>query len=42
LDRSRDREQGKDGEVKELDRRDPYGVAGSWLRVVSFLGESPS
>ncbi|KAK4038244.1 hypothetical protein C8A01DRAFT_37829 [Parachaetomium inaequale] len=34
---SRDREQGKDGEMKELDRRDPYGVAGSWLRVVSFL-----
>ncbi|KAK4244563.1 hypothetical protein C7999DRAFT_35078 [Corynascus novoguineensis] len=34
---SKDKEQGKDGEVKELDRMDPYGVAGSWLRVVSFL-----
>ncbi|AEO55468.1 hypothetical protein MYCTH_2299331 [Thermothelomyces thermophilus ATCC 42464] len=34
---SKDREQGKESEVKELDRMDPYGVAGSWLRVVSFL-----
>ncbi|EAQ88248.1 hypothetical protein CHGG_04867 [Chaetomium globosum CBS 148.51] len=34
---SRDREKGEELEVKELDRLDPYGVAGSWLRVVSFL-----
>ncbi|KAL2156987.1 hypothetical protein VTH06DRAFT_8830 [Thermothelomyces fergusii] len=34
---SKDREQGKESEVPELDRLDPYGVSGSWLRVVSFL-----
>ncbi|KAK3292249.1 uncharacterized protein B0H64DRAFT_346948 [Chaetomium fimeti] len=34
---SRDREKGEEGEVKELDQLDPYGVAGSWLRAVSFL-----
>lgn len=38
---SRDREKGEELEVKELDQLDPYGVAGSWLRVVSFLGTSP-
>jgi hypothetical protein len=38
---SRDRELGREREVNELDRKDPYGVSGSWLRVVSFLGESP-
>jgi hypothetical protein len=38
---SRDRELGKEKPVDELDRKDPYGVSGSWLRVVSFLGESP-
>ncbi|KAH6635554.1 hypothetical protein B0J18DRAFT_419107 [Chaetomium sp. MPI-SDFR-AT-0129] len=34
---TKDREQGKEIEVTDLDQRDPYGVTGSWLRVVSFL-----
>ncbi|AEO67048.1 uncharacterized protein THITE_2064207 [Thermothielavioides terrestris NRRL 8126] len=37
---SRDREQGKEKEMSGLDGRDPYGVSGSWLRVVSFLDYS--
>ncbi|KAK4156848.1 hypothetical protein C8A00DRAFT_40754 [Chaetomidium leptoderma] len=37
---SRDREQGKEKGLRELDRGDPYGVSGSWLRVVSFLDYS--
>ena len=28
-----------EGEESELKRRDPYGVSGTWLRVVCFLGE---
>ncbi|KAK4103793.1 hypothetical protein N658DRAFT_467377 [Parathielavia hyrcaniae] len=34
---SRDRELGRKKEVRELDREDPYGATGCWLRVVSFL-----
>jgi len=35
---------GKDKEEdrRELERTDPYGVSGSWLRVVCFLGRSLS
>jgi hypothetical protein len=33
-------EEKKRAEARELDRMDPYGVSGSWLRVVSFLGKS--
>ncbi|KAH6856798.1 hypothetical protein B0I37DRAFT_403282 [Chaetomium sp. MPI-CAGE-AT-0009] len=34
---SKNREKGEEEEIKELDLLDPYGVAGTWLRVVSFL-----
>lgn len=37
---TKDREHGKEIEVTDLDQKDPYGVTGSWLRVVSFLGKS--
>jgi hypothetical protein len=30
---------GEDGKAGEATLEDPYGVAGSWLRVISFLGE---
>jgi hypothetical protein len=36
---SRDKEQSKEKERRELDLKDPYGINGSWLRIVSFLGE---
>ncbi|KAK3306592.1 uncharacterized protein B0T15DRAFT_412957 [Chaetomium strumarium] len=37
---SRDKEQSKEKEMRELDRQDPFGINGSWLRVVSFLDYS--
>jgi hypothetical protein len=27
------------GEPSELDQMDPYGVSGTWLRILSFIGE---
>jgi hypothetical protein len=37
--RGREKDKEKEKERGELERRDPYGVSGSWLRVVCFLGE---
>lgn len=34
------RKEGSAVEMGELARRDPFGVSGSWLRVVCFIGES--